>query len=384
MKKGDFVFTSEAMTEGHPDKVCDQISDAILDEIIKKDPESRVACEAMVGMGFVIITGEISTRTSINYSQIARKVISDIGYDRPEYGFDYNTVGVLTSIHEQSADIAMGVDGQESGAGDQGMMSGYATNETPEFMPLPILLAQKLAKKLTELRKNGEIKYLRPDGKTQVSVKYERGIPKYITSVVVATQHDTDVKTERIKKDIKEKLIKPVCCNWLNDSTKYYINNTGRFVIGGPVADAGMTGRKIIADTYGGTGGHGGGAFSGKDPTKVDRSAAYMARYIAKNLVASGICEKCEIQLSYAIGGRKPTSVMIDTFGTEKIENKKITEIVNSHFNLTPSGIIKQLDLMKPVYRKTSCYGHFGREGPEFTWEKTDLAEKLKKEAGLY
>jgi len=384
MKRGNFVFTSEAMAEGHPDKVCDAISDAVLDEILKQDKHARVACETMAGMGFVIVSGEITTSAYVNIPKIARSVIRDIGYDKPEYGFDYNTVGVLTSIHSQSPDIAQGVNrGNEIGAGDQGMMSGYATNETPEFMPLTIVLANKLAKRLADVRKDGTLPYLRPDGKTQVTIHYKNGEPEYATSIVVAAQHDPDVDIEKLRKDIKEEVIEPVCSEWVREDTKYYINNTGRFVQGGPVADCGMTGRKIIADTYGGAVSHGGGAFSGKDPTKVDKSAAYMARYIAKNFVAAGICKKCEVQLAYVIGITEPLSVMVDSFGTGKLTNEAMVELAKKHFNLSPKGIIEQLDLLRPIYRKTTCYGHFGRDDPDFTWEKTDLAETLREEAEL-
>lgn len=372
------------MTEGHPDKVCDQISDRILDEILKNDKNARVACETLVGMGFVVVTGEITTTTFVDTLLIVRQVLNDIGYNKPEYGFDYNSVGILSSIHNQSQDIAIGVNKKgDVGAGDQGMVNGYATNETPEYLPLTIALAHKLAMKLAEARKTCVLPYLRPDGKTQVSIQYKNGKPDHVTSVVVAAQHDPSVGIEQLRSDIKEKIIKPVCGVWLRSDTKYYINNTGRFVVGGPVADSGMTGRKIIADTYGGVIGHGGGAFSGKDPTKVDKSAAYMARYIAKNLVAAGICDKCEIQLSYVIGGTHPLSIMIDTFDTEKIPNKKIMELVLKHFQLSPSGIIKQLNLLRPIYSKTSCYGHFGRNDPDFTWENINLADTLRKEAGL-
>ncbi|HDH81860.1 MAG TPA: methionine adenosyltransferase, partial [Thermoplasmatales archaeon] len=349
MKRGNFVFTSEAMAEGHPDKVCDAISDAVLDEILKQDKHARVACETMAGMGFVIVSGEITTSAYVNIPKIARSVIRDIGYDKPEYGFDYNTVGVLTSIHSQSPDIAQGVNrGDEIGAGDQGMMSGYATNETPEFMPLTIVLANKLAKRLADVRKDGTLPYLRPDGKTQVTIHYKNGEPEYVTSIVVAAQHNPDVDIEKLRKDIKEEVIEPVCSEWIREDTKYYINNTGRFVQGGPVADCGMTGRKIIADTYGGAVSHGGGAFSGKDPTKVDKSAAYMARYIAKNFVAAGICKKCEVQLAYVIGITEPLSVMVDSFGTGKLTNEAMVELAKKHFNLSPKGIIEQLDLLRP------------------------------------
>ncbi|HDS59413.1 MAG TPA: methionine adenosyltransferase [Thermoplasmatales archaeon] len=383
MKRGNFLFTSESMAEGHPDKVCDRISDSVLDEILRQDKKARVACETMAGMGFVIVSGEITTKAYVEIPEVVRSVIRDVGYDRPEYGFDYNTVGVLTSIHSQSPDIAMGVSrGQEIGAGDQGMMSGYATNETPEYMPLTLVLAHKLARRLEEVRKQKILPYLRPDGKTQVTVRYNNGVPSHATSVVVAAQHDPEVDIGELREDIKHQVILPVCGDWLTEETRYYINNTGRFVQGGPVADVGMTGRKIIADTYGGAVGHGGGAFSGKDPTKVDKSAAYMTRYIAKNLVAAGLCDKCEVQLSYVIGITQPLSMMVDTFGTEKTSMDTITELVEKHFQTSPKGIIEQLDLLRPIYSKTSCYGHFGRDDPDFTWEKTDLADVLRDEAG--
>ncbi len=387
MRTGDgkFLFTSEAMTEGHPDKVCDQISDAILDDIIKDDPKARVACETMAGMGFILVAGEITTKSYVDVQKIAREVLKDIGYSKPEYGFDCQSVGILTSIHEQSPDIAMGVDEKdgEGGAGDQGMMSGYATNETPELMPAPIMYAHKLAMKLTEVRKDGTLAYLRPDGKTQVTIEYDGGKPKSITAIVVAAQHDPDVELEKLREDIKEKVIKPVCGDLLTDDTKYLINNTGRFVIGGPVADTGCTGRKIIVDTYGGVGNHGGGAFSGKDPTKVDRSAAYMARHIAKNIVKAGLADRAEVQISYAIGSREPVSLFIDLHGTHKVEPKKIQEAVKKLFDLRPSEIVKYLDLKKPIFRRACVYGHFGHEDEIFTWEKTDRADELKKECGL-
>ncbi len=387
------LFTSESVTEGHPDKVCDAISDAILDACMEKDPMSRVACETAVCTGFVLVTGEITTNAYVDMQKIVRDTVKEIGYTKSEYGFDANTCAVFVAIDEQSADIAMGVDkaleakkgeqtdNLDTGAGDQGMMFGYATNETEAYMPYPIDLAHKLAKKLTEVRKNGTLKYLRPDGKSQVSVEYdEDGKPVRLEAVVLSTQHDDDVTQEQIHEDIKKYVFDPVLPKELiDDKTKFFINPTGRFVIGGPHGDAGLTGRKIIVDTYGGYARHGGGAFSGKDCTKVDRSAAYAARYVAKNIVAAGIADKCEIQLSYAIGVAQPTSVMVDTFGTGKIADDKLVEIVRENFDLRPAGIIKMLDLRRPIYKQTAAYGHFGRDDLDLPWEKLDKVDALKK-----
>ncbi|MDE5591029.1 MAG: methionine adenosyltransferase [Acetatifactor sp.] len=392
------LFTSESVTEGHPDKLCDAVSDAILDALMDKDPMSRVACETACCTGFVLVTGEITTNAYVDIQKIVRETVKEIGYDRSEYGFDGNTCAVLVAIDEQSADIAMGVDkaleakkAAESGmndeqleaigAGDQGMMFGYATNETPEFMPYPIFLAHKLTRQLTKVRKDGTLKYLRPDGKSQVSVEYdETGKPIRLEAVVLSTQHDPDVTQEQIHADIKKYVFDPVLPKELIDgNTKFFINPTGRFVIGGPHGDAGLTGRKIIVDTYGGYARHGGGAFSGKDCTKVDRSAAYAARYVAKNIVAAGLADKCEIQLSYAIGVAQPTSVMVDTFGTGKLPNEKLVEIIRENFDLRPAGIIKMLDLRRPIYKQTAAYGHFGRDDISLPWEAVDKADSLKK-----
>ena len=387
------LFTSESVTEGHPDKVCDAISDAILDTCMEQDPMSRVACETAACTGFVLVTGEITTNAYVDIQSVVRNTVKEIGYDKSEYGFDGNTCAVFVAIDEQSSDIAMGVDkaleakeGElkddlDTGAGDQGMMFGYATNETPELMPYPISLAHKLSLQLTKVRKDGTLKYLRPDGKTQVSVEYdENGKPFRLEAVVLSTQHDDDVTQEQIHKDIKKYVFDPILPKEMIDAnTKFFINPTGRFVVGGPHGDAGLTGRKIIVDTYGGYARHGGGAFSGKDCTKVDRSAAYAARYVAKNIVAAGLAEKCEIQLSYAIGVAKPTSIQVDTFGTGKLSDTKITEIVRENFDLRPAGIIKMLDLRRPIYKQTAAYGHFGRTDIDVPWEKTDKAEALKK-----
>jgi S-adenosylmethionine synthetase len=384
MKK-TFV-TSESVTEGHPDKICDQVSDAILDELLKQDPFSRVAIETLTTTGLVVVAGEVTTKGYADVQTIVRNTLKKIGYTNPEFGIDCDDAGVLVSIHGQSPDIAQGVNeskSKEQGAGDQGMMYGFATNETPELMPLPIILAHKLTSKLAEVRKNGAIKNLGPDGKSQVSIEYHDGKPKRIDAVVIAQQHTDDIDEAELKKEILDKVIKPVCGSLMDSNTKVHINATGKFVIGGPEGDTGVTGRKIIVDTYGGVGRHGGGAFSGKDPSKVDRSGAYVARYVAKNIVAAGLAEKCEVQLSYAIGVAEPTSVNVDTFGTNKIPEEKINDLVKKHFRLTPSGIIESLDLRRPIYSKTAAYGHFGRDDPDFTWEKTDKAAALKKDAGI-
>jgi len=382
MDKLSYHFTSESVTEGHPDKISDQISDAILDAHLAGDPMSRVACETLVTTGLVFISGEITSGVHVDYEDIARKVVSDIGYTRAKYGFDAETCGVMLSVHRQSPDIAMGVD--TGGAGDQGLMFGYATNETEELMPLTITLAHKLTRQLTKVRKDGVLPYLRPDGKSQVTVLYEDHKPVAVETVVISSQHSEDVTLEQLKKDIIEKVVKPIIpADLISDNITYHINPTGRFVVGGPMGDCGLTGRKIIVDSYGGVGSHGGGAFSGKDPSKVDRSGAYIARYIAKNLVAAGIADRLEVQLAYAIGVPEPVSIYVNEKGTGKISHEKVVELIRNNFDLTPKGIMDTLDLRRPIYRRTAAYGHFGRSEKEFTWERTDKADTLRKQAGL-
>ncbi len=380
-RKGRYLFTSESVTEGHPDKIADQISDSILDAILTQDPVSRVACETLVTTGLAMVAGEITTSAYVDFQDVVRSTINEIGYNRGKFGFDAQTCAVLSSIHSQSPDIAMGVD--TGGAGDQGLMFGYACTETEELMPLPIMLAHKLVRGLSESRRDGSMDYLRPDGKSQVSVEYDGSKPVRIDTVVVSSQHSADVNNERLRDDITERIVNKVIPTELRDSkTRILINPTGRFVVGGPHGDAGVTGRKIIVDTYGGAAPHGGGAFSGKDPTKVDRSACYMARYVAKNIVAAGLAERCTVQLAYAIGVAEPVSVLVDTHDTGTIAEDKISELVRSHFKLTPRGIIETLDLRRPIYRKTAAFGHFGRTEPEFTWERTDKANALRADAG--
>ena len=398
MTSPKLFFTSESVTEGHPDKICDQVSDAVLDAIIADDPDARVACECATTTGLIVVMGEITTSTYVDIAKIARDTIRDIGYTRAKYGFDYETCGVIVSIKEQSADIALGVDkaleaktGEMSdeqieaiGAGDQGMMIGFACNETPELMPMPIMLAHKLAKQLARTRKDGTLPYLRPDGKSQVTIEYQYGVPKRVDTVVISTQHSPEVEQAKIRADVYERVIKSVVPNGMLDAqTKLYVNPTGRFVTGGPLGDAGLTGRKIIVDTYGGLARHGGGAFSGKDPTKVDRSAAYMVRYIAKNLVAAGIADRLELQVSYAIGVARPLSLMVETFGTGKISDERIIELIREYFDMRPAAIIRELNLRRPIYKATAAYGHFGRDDIDAPWERTDKAEHLRHDAGL-
>lgn len=388
MPNGKYYITSESVSEGHPDKLCDQVSDAILDDVLRQDSRGRVACETFVTMGLIIVGGEITTTAYVDVINIARNVVKDIGYTHPKYGMDYQTCAILNSIHAQSPDIAQGVD--TGGAGDQGLMFGYASKETPELMPLPIMLAHKLVKRMTDLRKDKVLKYLGPDSKSQVTVEYKNGVPQRINSVVLASQHTEEILdktgrniTEKARKEMIEKIAKPIVGKLADSKTEYYVNQTGRFLIGGPQSDTGMTGRKIVVDTYGGVVSHGGGAFSGKDPSKVDRSAAYMARYVAKNIVAAGIARECTIQLAYVIGKAEPLGLLVDTAGTGKISEEKIVGLIREHFDLTPRGIITELDLLKPIYKKTAAYGHFGREDEGFTWERCDKVKLLKKAAHI-